>query len=145
MVCSQCRHAPSIWAGNDTIDLLGIMSPRSQIAHYRITSKLGEGLCTLFLRHTSASLVVQENADPSARTDLERWLNRLVPEDDALYTHRTEGADDMPAHIKAALTAVSLSIPIHESALVLGIWQGIYLWEHRRRGGTREVVVHIGP
>ena len=103
-----------------------------------------EGLCTVFIRHTSASLVIQENADPSARRDLDRWLNRLVPEDDALYTHITEGPDDMPAHVKAALTATSLSIPIADGQLMLGAWQGIYLWEHRRRGGAREVVVHVG-
>jgi len=103
-----------------------------------------EGLCTLFLRHTSASLLVQENADPSARHDLERWLNRLVPEHDALYTHRTEGPDDMPAHIKSALTASSLAIPIRDGRLLLGTWQGIFLWEHRHQGGRREVVVHIG-
>jgi secondary thiamine-phosphate synthase enzyme len=102
-----------------------------------------DGLCTLFLRHTSASLLIQENADPSARRDLERWLNRLVPESDSLYSHTTEGPDDMPAHIKAALTATSLSIPISEGRLVLGAWQGIYLWEHRHAGGVREVVVHI--
>lgn len=102
-----------------------------------------EGLCTIFVRHTSASLLIQENADPSAKRDLERWLNRLVPEDDALYTHRTEGPDDMPAHIKAALTATSLSIPIDGGRLVLGTWQGIYLFEHRHDGGKREVVVHI--
>jgi secondary thiamine-phosphate synthase enzyme len=102
-----------------------------------------EGLCTLFVRHTSASLLVQENADPSAKQDLERWLNRLVPEDDALYTHTLEGGDDMPAHIKAALTATSLSIPVSGGALALGVWQGVYLWEHRRKGGAREVVVHL--
>jgi len=103
-----------------------------------------EGLCTLFLRHTSASLVVQENADPTAKRDLERWLNRLVPEGDAFYSHDAEGPDDMPSHIKAALTASSLSIPVSEGKLVLGTWQGIYLWEHRRRGSRRELVVHIG-
>ncbi|UCH54176.1 MAG: YjbQ family protein [Pseudomonadota bacterium] len=102
------------------------------------------GLCTLFVRHTSASLLIQENADPSARRDLERWLNRLVPEDDALYTHTVEGADDMPAHIKAALTATSLSIPIDDGELMLGTWQGVYLWEHRDRGCRREVIVHVG-
>jgi secondary thiamine-phosphate synthase enzyme len=103
-----------------------------------------EGLCTIFLRHTSASLVVQENADPSAKRDLERWLNRLVPEGDPFYEHDTEGPDDMPSHIKAALTATSLSIPIMKKRLALGTWQGIYLWEHRRQGSRREVVVHIG-
>jgi secondary thiamine-phosphate synthase enzyme len=107
-------------------------------------SGIEEGLCTLFVRHTSASLVIQENADPTAKRDLERWLNRLVPEGDPFYQHDTEGPDDMPAHIKAALTASSLSIPIHENRLVLGQWQGIYLWEHRRRGARRELVVHIG-
>jgi secondary thiamine-phosphate synthase enzyme len=105
---------------------------------------IDEGLCTLFVRHTSASLLIQENADPSARRDLEHWLNRLVPEGDALYTHRTEGADDMPAHIKAMLTASSLSIPVSAGRLVLGTWQGIFLFEHRHAGGRREVVVHVG-
>ena len=107
-------------------------------------SGIEAGLCTLFVRHTSASLVIQENADPTAKRDLERWLNRLVPEGDAFYQHDTEGPDDMPAHIKAALTATSLSIPINRKRLVLGQWQGIYLWEHRRRGSRRELVVHIG-
>lgn len=102
-----------------------------------------EGLCTLFIRHTSASLLIQENADPSARRDLEQWLNRLVREDDPLYSHTLEGPDDMPSHIKAALTATSLAIPILGGRLALGAWQGIYLWEHRRRGDRREVVVHI--
>ena len=107
-------------------------------------SKVAEGLCTLFVRHTSASLVIQENADPSAKRDLERWIARLVPEGDPFYSHDTEGPDDMPAHIKAALTATSLSIPVVEHRLALGTWQGIYLWEHRRRGGRRELVLHIG-
>lgn len=102
-----------------------------------------EGLCTLFVRHTSASLLIQENADPSAKRDLERWLNRLVPEHDALYTHRNEGLDDMPAHIKSALTATTLSIPVSAGQLALGTWQGIFLWEHRRQGGRREVVFHL--
>jgi len=102
-----------------------------------------EGLCTLFLRHTSASLVIQENADPSARRDLEAWLDRLVPERDSIYTHTAEGPDDMPAHIKTALTASTLSIPIADGNLVLGTWQGIYLWEHRRPARSRQLVVHI--
>ena len=102
-----------------------------------------EGLCTIFVRHTSASLVIQENADPSAKRDLERWLNRLVPEGDPFYEHDTEGPDDMPSHIKAALTATSLSIPVMKKRLALGTWQGIYLWEHRRRGSRREVIVHV--
>lgn len=104
---------------------------------------IAEGLCTVFVRHTSASLVIQENADPSAKHDLERWLARLVPEGDPFFTHDAEGPDDMPAHVKAALTATSLSIPILGEKLALGTWQGIYLWEHRRRGGRRDVVLHI--
>ena len=103
-----------------------------------------EGLCTVFLRHTSASLTIQENADPSARHDLESWLNRLVPENDPLFTHTLEGPDDMPSHIKAALTATSLAIPVVDGRLALGTWQGIYLWEHRRRRSRRHLVVHVG-
>jgi len=107
-------------------------------------SGVRDGMCTLFIQHTSASLIIQENADPSARRDLERWLNRLVPEDDSLYTHTTEGSDDMPAHIKAVLTANSLSVPVIGGCLALGTWQGIYVWEHRHDGGARRLVLHIG-
>jgi secondary thiamine-phosphate synthase enzyme len=103
----------------------------------------GEGLCTVFIPHTSASLTIQENADPSAQRDLERWLERLVPEGDSLYTHTAEGPDDMPAHIKAALTATSLSIPVQGGRLALGTWQGIFLWEHRHARGHRNIVVHM--
>lgn len=117
-----------------------------QVARVVAESGVDEGLCTVFLRHTSASLTIQENADPSARHDLEGWLNRLVPENDPHFTHTAEGPDDMPSHIKAALTATSLSIPIVGGRLALGTWQGIYLWEHRRRRGgrRRRVVVHVG-
>ncbi len=106
---------------------------------------LAEGLCTLFIRHTSASLLIQENYDDSARVDLENWLNRLVPERDALYTHTLEGPDDMPAHIKSALTATQLSIPFRDGKLLLGTWQGVYLWEHRHGANRRELLVHTGP
>ena len=102
-----------------------------------------QGLCTVFVTHTSASLTIQENADPSARRDLENWLNRLVPENDTLYTHTTEGADDMPAHIKTILTSTSLSIPIINGRLGLGTWQGLYLWEHRRAAHRRRLLVHV--
>lgn len=105
---------------------------------------LSEGLCTVFIQHTSASLLIQENADPSARRDLERWLARLVPEQDALYSHVSEGPDDMPAHIKAALTATSISIPVTGGRLGLGTWQGLYIWEHRHDGGARQLLVHLG-
>ena len=107
-------------------------------------SGVREGLCTVFIQHTSASLTIQENADPSARRDLETWLNRLVPEHDSLYTHTAEGPDDMPSHIKAMLTATSLAIPILDGDLGLGTWQGIYLWEHRDRPGPRQILVHLG-
>lgn len=106
-------------------------------------SGVEDGLCTIFVQHTSASLTIQENADPSAKRDLEQWLNRLVEEDDPLYTHTDEGPDDMPSHIKAALTDTTLSIPVMGGRLALGTWQGIYLWEHRRHGRARNLVVHI--
>jgi secondary thiamine-phosphate synthase enzyme len=103
-----------------------------------------DGLCTVFVRHTSASLTIQENADPSARRDLEAWLNRQVRENDPIYTHTAEGSDDMPSHIKSVLTSTTLSIPIVDGRLGLGTWQGIYLWEHRHRGASRQCLVHVG-
>jgi secondary thiamine-phosphate synthase enzyme len=121
----------------------GLQEITRDVAGVVSEAKIASGLCTIFVRHTSASLVIQENADPSARSDLERWLNRLVPEGDPFYRHDAEGPDDMPGHIKAALTATSLSIPVLEGRLGLGTWQGIYLWEHRRRGSEREVLVHV--
>jgi secondary thiamine-phosphate synthase enzyme len=105
--------------------------------------RMSEGLCTVFIQHTSASLVIQENADPSARRDLEAWFLRLVKEGDSLFTHNDEGPDDMPSHIKAALTATSIGIPIIGGRLGLGRWQGIYLWEHRKAPHERTVLVHI--
>jgi len=102
-----------------------------------------EGLCTLFIRHTSASLLITENADRAVRTDLENFFARLVPDGDPRYVHDAEGADDMPAHIRAALTATSLSIPYEDRRLLLGTWQGIYLYEHRHAPHTRTVVVHL--
>jgi secondary thiamine-phosphate synthase enzyme len=122
----------------------GLLEITSEVAAVVRSAALKEGLCTVFLRHTSASLVIQENADPTAKRDLERWLNRLVPEGDPFYSHDAEGPDDMPSHVKAALTATSLSIPVMDGNLCLGTWQGIYLWEHRRRGSRRELVVHVG-
>ena len=101
------------------------------------------GLVTLPVRHTSASLLIQENADPDVREDLERFLARLVPDGDPLYRHTIEGEDDMPAHVRAALTAVNLSIPVTGGALALGAWQGIYPWEHRRYPHTRRITAHF--
>lgn len=102
------------------------------------------GLCTIFIQHTSASLTIQENADPSARRDLEAFLARLVPEGDPLYTHTAEGPDDMPAHVRAALTSTTLSVPVIGRELALGTWQGIFVWEHRAMPHARKVVVYIG-
>jgi len=125
------------------VDGQGLYTITDRVAAVVSRSGAGEGLCTLFLRHTSASLLIQENYDDSARVDLENWLNRLVPEDDPLYTHTLEGPDDMPAHIKAAVTATQISIPFRAGELLLGTWQGIYLWEHRHRADTRQVVLHL--
>jgi secondary thiamine-phosphate synthase enzyme len=102
-----------------------------------------DGLCTVFVRHTSASLVIQENADPDVQRDLEAFLSRLAPDGDRLFVHTAEGPDDMPAHAKAALLKTSEQIPVREGDLVLGTWQGLYLWEHRSRPHRRQVVVHV--
>jgi secondary thiamine-phosphate synthase enzyme len=126
-----------------TVNGQGLYPITGQIAPVVAQSAHSEGLCTLFIQHTSASLLIQENYDDSARVDLENWLNRLVPERDPLFTHTLEGDDDMPSHIKSALTATQLSIPFQYGELMLGTWQGIYLWEHRHHGGTRQVVVHL--
>ncbi len=120
----------------------GMVEITSQVSEVVAANASGDGLCTIFIPHTSASLVIQENADPSAQDDLERWLARLVPEGDPLYRHTSEGPDDMPAHIKAALSATSLSVPVREGRLLLGTWQGIFLWEHRHARDSRRVVVH---
>jgi len=106
-------------------------------------ARVTTGLCTLHLKHTSASLVIQENADPDVRRDFEAFFERLVRDGDDLFVHTIEGDDDMPAHIRTALTAVNLSIPISGGRLVLGTWQGIYLWEHRVSPHRRTVVVHV--
>ena len=121
----------------------GLTEITRQVQDWAGEADLQTGLLTLFVRHTSASLLIQENADPDVRGDLERFFARLVPDGDALFRHRDEGADDMPAHVRAALTAVQLSIPIADRRLALGTWQGIYLWEHRLRPHRREVALHL--
>ena len=121
----------------------GLLEITGEVEKIVRSAELSEGICTVFIPHTSASLTLQENADPSVARDLEQWLARLVPEDDSLYTHTAEGPDDMPAHIKAAVTATSLSIPILEGQLALGTWQGIFLWEHRSARSRRAVLVHV--
>jgi len=121
----------------------GLLEITRPVADWAGASGFGTGLLTLFVRHTSASLVIQENADPDVRADLDRFFARLVPDGDALFRHRDEGPDDMPAHVRAALTATQLSIPLAGARLGLGTWQGIYLWEHRLRGHRREVALHL--
>jgi secondary thiamine-phosphate synthase enzyme len=106
-------------------------------------TNLQTGLVTLLLRHTSASLLIQENADPEVRRDFERFFSRLIPDGDALFRHTSEGKDDMPAHVRTALTTVHLSVPISAGSLALGTWQGIYLWEHRLQPHRRSLAVHL--
>ena len=106
-------------------------------------AKITEGLATLHLQHTSASLVIQENADPGVRRDLERFMARVCPDGDPMFEHDYEGPDDMPAHVRTALTAVNLSVPITNNRLALGTWQGIFLWEHRHAGHHRTIMVHL--
>jgi len=106
-------------------------------------SGIRRGLCTVTIRHTSASLVIQENADPKVLADLEAFLTRLVPEGDPLFTHNDEGEDDMPSHVKAAITRTSEQIPIDDGGLLLGTWQGIYVWDHRHHPRPRTLVVHV--
>jgi secondary thiamine-phosphate synthase enzyme len=119
----------------------GMIDITAQVQQAVAASGVGEGLCTVFIQHTSASVLIQENADPTVRTDLETWLARAVPDGDPDFVHDAEGPDDMPAHVRAALTAVSLGIPVVGGRLALGTWQGVYLYEHRLRPHTRRVVV----
>ena len=114
-----------------------------KIESYVSESGIKTGLCVVFVRHTSASLIIQENADPDVLVDLENFMAKLVPEDGRSYIHSAEGPDDMPAHIRSVLTKTTEQIPIANGRLVLGTWQGVYLWEHRQRSHNREIVVHI--
>lgn len=121
----------------------GLYPFTDQVAAWLGQIGLQQGLLTLFVRHTSASLLIQENYDPDVQADLERFLSRLVPENDPIYRHTLEGTDDMPAHVRAALTQTHLSIPIADGSMVLGSWQGIYLFEHRREPQSRRVAAHL--
>jgi secondary thiamine-phosphate synthase enzyme len=121
----------------------GLHEITREVARAVAEADVSTGLCNLFLRHTSASLLIQENADPSARRDLESWFERVAPDGDPLWTHRAEGPDDMPSHVRAALTAVSLTLPIEAGALALGTWQGIYLFEHRLAPHRRIVTLTV--
>jgi secondary thiamine-phosphate synthase enzyme len=121
----------------------GIYEITREIEQIVADNRFQTGLITLHIQHTSASLLIQENADPEVRRDLERFFSRLVPDGDRIFEHTAEGEDDMPAHIRTALTAVNLSIPIARGAMVLGTWQGIYVWEHRTHPHRRRISVHI--
>ena len=121
----------------------GLWEITEQVAAEVARSGVRTGLASVFCRHTSCSLVIMENADPSARRDLERWLDRLVPADDPAFTHTAEGPDDMPSHIKMALTRTGETVPVGGGRLLLGTWQGIFLWEHRHAAHQREVVVTV--
>lgn len=114
-----------------------------RVAQIVKASGIAEGLCNIFVQHTSASLLISENADPAVRLDLERFMQRIAPDGSPDYEHDAEGPDDMPAHIRSVLTSTSISIPIAQGRLQLGTWQGIYLWEHRHARHTREVLVTI--
>lgn len=121
----------------------GLVDITRQVSGWVTSTGMRDGLLTLFIRHTSASLLIQENADPEVQRDLERFLARLVPDGDPLFEHTAEGRDDMPAHVRSALTQTQVSIPLASARLALGTWQGIYVYEHRLRGHCREVVLHL--
>ena len=121
----------------------GLVEITGEVAGWAARQGVAEGLLTLFCRHTSASLLVQENASPDVRHDLQAFLADLAPEDPDRYRHDEEGPDDMPAHLRAALTAVQLSIPLRDGRLLLGVWQGVFLFEHRRRPHRREIALHL--
>ncbi|MET0027284.1 MAG: secondary thiamine-phosphate synthase enzyme YjbQ [Candidatus Thiodiazotropha sp.] len=123
--------------GRNTYDISASIQERVR------ESGIRTGICQLFIRHTSASLILCENADPDVRSDLERYTSRLVPDGDPLFDHILEGPDDMSAHIRSILTNMDLSLPISEGRLALGTWQGIYLWEHRTHGHSRQVMITL--
>jgi secondary thiamine-phosphate synthase enzyme len=121
----------------------GMIEVTDRVVAWVSNTKIATGLLTLHVKHTSASLLIQENADPEVQRDFERFMRRLVPEGDPLFRHTSEGPDDMPAHVRAALTATTLSIPVVHGAPTLGTWQGIYLYEHRRAPHTRRIAAHL--
>lgn len=130
---------------HDTLEVAtrgrGLFELTRDVAKFLSERKANEGIVTLFIRHTSASLLIQENADPDVKSDLDRWLSRLVKDGDALFEHTAEGPDDMPSHVRAALTATQLSIPVINGKMALGTWQGIYVFEHRLAPHRRNVVL----
>jgi secondary thiamine-phosphate synthase enzyme len=121
----------------------GLHDVTDRISGWLDSQRIGDGLLTIFCAHTSASLVIQENAASAAKNDLEHFFERVAPEDPALYTHNDEGPDDMPAHIRSALTQTQLSIPVRDGRMALGTWQGIFLFEHRRNTPRRRIALHL--
>lgn len=121
----------------------GLFDVTAKVAAVVAASGVETGLCTVFVQHTSASLVIQENADPSVRRDMEAWIARIAPEDPRAYEHDDEGPDDMPGHLRATITKTSEVVPVSAGRLALGTWQAIYLWEHRKSPHTRTIVVHV--
>ncbi|MBS0269936.1 MAG: YjbQ family protein [Proteobacteria bacterium] len=121
----------------------GLLELTDEVARIVRTAGIETGMVHVFCRHTSASLLIQENADPDVQRDLVAFFKRLVPDGDPLFVHQSEGPDDMPAHVKSALTQTSVAVPIAGFQMMLGTWQGIYLFEHRRRPHTRQIVVHV--
>ena len=125
------------------VERAGLYDVTRQVSEIVSGSGIDEGLATIFVRHTSASIIIQENADPSVLDDLQAWMDRSVPQDARLYAHRAEGPDDMPAHIRAAITASSVTIPVMNGRMALGTWQGIFLWEHRHSPKQRHIIVSV--
>jgi secondary thiamine-phosphate synthase enzyme len=146
MPASQ-SHAQAMHQANETISVAtrgrGLVEITGSIGRFVHAARVQTGLLVVWCRHTSASLLVQENADPDVRADLEAFFARIAPEGRGLYVHDAEGPDDMPAHIRAALTQTQLTVPVAAGGLALGTWQGIYLFEHRTRPHQREVVLHV--
>jgi len=142
LVMKQIQRTLSVATSGQGPDQ-GLTDVTSEVASWLTAQGAGDGLLTLFLRHTSASLLIQENADPDVLHDLNTFFRRVVPEDSRLYRHTAEGPDDMPAHIKAALTQSNLSIPVRDGRMQLGIWQGIYVFEHRTSPHQRELALHF--
>lgn len=134
----QARHSLAVRTAGQ-----GLYEVTGEVAAWVAAQDIEDGLLTLFCRHTSASLTIQENADPDVQRDLQDFFKKLAPEDPRLYRHTTEGPDDMPAHIKSALTNVQLSIPVTGGRMALGTWQGIFLFEHRTHAQDRELVLHL--
>jgi len=135
---NQAQHAIAVSTSGK-----GLVEITPEIAGWLAKQRIGTGLLTVFCRHTSASLLIQENADRDVRTDLEAYFERVAPEEPGRYVHDAEGPDDMPSHIRTALTQVQLTIPVTGGRMVLGTWQGVYLFEHRRAPHRREVVLHL--